>query len=59
MIFKESILAYRSTNSSRNLVGFTTLQSVELHLPSGDASNNYALRLAAEIRDVHGAVTSI
>ena len=37
-------------------MGFTTLESVEIRLPSGDVNANYALKLVAEIRDIRGAV---
>ncbi len=52
------ILAYTSTNSSRIPIGFTTLTSIEIYLPMGDANNNYALQLTVEIRDIYGATTS-
>lgn len=52
------ILAYTSSNSQPILVGFTTLNTIDLYLPIGNASLNYAIQLNAEIRDTNGAVTS-
>jgi hypothetical protein len=52
------ILAYTSTNGSQITIGFTTLSTLQVYLPSGNQNNNYAVQLLAEIRDNYGAIST-
>ncbi len=52
------ILAVTSANASRTPIGFTTLTSLTVYLPTGDPNADYTIQLSAEIRDIYGAITS-
>jgi hypothetical protein len=52
------ILAVTSTNGSRTPIGFTTLTSLTVYLPTGDPNADYTIQLSAEIRDIYGAIAS-
>ena len=50
-------VVYSSTNGTRNTIAISTLSTMDVYLPPGGQSSNYAVRLVAEIRDTYGAVS--
>lgn len=52
------ISVYTSSNGSRTLLSFSTLNTMQVYLPSGDANASYAVYIVAELRDVYGAIAS-
>ncbi|CAF3607443.1 unnamed protein product [Adineta steineri] len=50
--------AYTTTNGTRTPLGFTSLTSMSAYIPMGDANANYIVRLAVDVSDIYGAITT-